>query len=107
MIKATKKWLFLKISSLIMVPLMFWFLVNFVSLYNSSYNEVLAFLSSQPSKLFFSLFLVSIFFYSALSISEVFEDYIKDEKIKNVANKSLYLSAIVLPLITIITLLSL
>ncbi len=53
MIKATKKWLFLKISSLIMVPLMFWFLVNFVSLYDSSYNEVLEFLSSQPSKLFF------------------------------------------------------
>ncbi len=62
MIKATKKWLFLKVSSLIMVPLMFWFLLNFVSLHDSSYNEVLAFLSSQPSKLFFSLFLVSIFF---------------------------------------------
>ena len=65
MIKATKKWLFLKISSLIMVPLMLWFLLNFASLYDSSYNEILAFLSSQPSKLFFSLFLVSMFFYSS------------------------------------------
>ena len=69
MIKATKKWLFLKISSLVMVPLMLWFLLNFVSLFDSNYGEVLAFLSSQPSKLFFSLFLVSMFFYSALSIS--------------------------------------
>ena len=48
---------------------------NFVSLYDSSYVEVLAFLSSQPSKLFFSLFLISMFFYSALSISEVFEQF--------------------------------
>ena len=107
MIKATKKWLFLKISSLVMVPLMLWFLLNFVSLFDSNYGEVLAFLSSQPSKLFFSLFLISMFFYSALSISEVFEDYIADDKIKNVANRLLFISAIIIPLLTIIILLNL
>ena len=37
-----------------------------------------------------------------LSISEVFEDYIKNYKIKNVANRILYASAVVIPLITII-----
>ena len=46
--------------------------------------------------------LVFAYFFSALSISEVFEDYIQDEKIKNVANKLLYTSAVVIPLITII-----
>ena len=102
MIKATKKWLFLKISSLIMVPLMFWFLVNFVSLYDSTYTEVLEFLSSQPSKLFFSLFLVSIFFYSALSISEVFEDYIHVESTKKLLNIGVFLSSLIIPLFTII-----
>ena len=33
--------------------------------------------------------LVFAYFFSALSISEVFEDYIQDEKIKNAANKAL------------------
>jgi len=28
---ATKKWIFLKISSLILIPLMFWFILNFIS----------------------------------------------------------------------------
>ena len=65
------------------------------------------FFSSQPSKFLFSLTLIFAYFFSALSISEVFEDYIKDEKIKNVANKLLYLSAIVLPLLTIIAVLNL
>ena len=102
MIKATKKWLFLKISSLIMVPLMLWFLVNFVSLYDSSYNEILAFLSSQPSKLLFSLFLVSMFFYSALSISEVFDDYIHVESTKKLLNIGVFLSSLIIPLFTII-----
>jgi succinate dehydrogenase / fumarate reductase membrane anchor subunit len=37
-----------------------------------------------------------------LSISEVFEDYMGNDKIKNVANKLLYASAVVIPLITII-----
>jgi succinate dehydrogenase / fumarate reductase membrane anchor subunit len=46
--------------------------------------------------------LIFAYFFSALSISEVFEDYIEDEKIKNAANKSLNIFAIVFPLIIII-----
>ena len=47
-------------------------------------------------------FIINAYFFSALSISEVFEDYIEDDKIKSVANKLLYTSAVVIPLITII-----
>ena len=43
-------------------------------------------------------------FHSALSISEIFEDYMQDEKMKNVANKILIVSAIIIPILTIITL---
>ena len=98
----TKKWLFLKISSLILIPLMFWFIINFVSFYDKNYQEIAKFLISQPSKFFTSLFLVFAYFFSALSISEVFEDYINDEKIKNAAIKALNFFAIFIPLITII-----
>ena len=103
----TKKWLFLKISSLILIPLMFWFIINFVSFYDKDYSEIITFLSSQFSKFFISLFLIFAYFFSALSISEVFEDYIHDEKIKNAANKTLNIFAILLPLLTIIVLLNL
>ena len=47
-------------------------------------------------------FIINAYFFSALSISEVFEDYITNDKIKNVANKLLYASAVVIPSITII-----
>tara|TARA_E500000178_G_C16787959_1_gene646677 strand:+ start:402 stop:728 length:327 start_codon:yes stop_codon:yes gene_type:complete len=99
---STKKWLFTKISSLILMPLMIWFLINFVSIYDKEYAEILLFFSQQPSKLLFSIFIIFAFFYSALTISEIFEDYIHNNKIKNVANKTLYLFAIVVPLITIL-----
>ena len=99
---STKKWLFTKISSFILIPLMAWFLLKFVSIYDKEYSEILIFFSEQPSKILFSIFIVIAFFFSALTISEIFEDYLHDEKIKNVANKALNLFAIVIPLLTIL-----
>ena len=99
---STKKWLFLKCSSLILIPLMIWFIINLVSIYQADYKEVINFFTQQPSKILFSLFVVFAYFFSALTISEIFEDYINDEKIKNVANKLLYIFAILIPLLTII-----
>ena len=101
MISATKKWIFLKASSVVLIPLMLWFLINLVSFYDKSYEEVLIFFTDQPTKFIFSLFIIFSYFYSALSISEVFEDYIENEKLKNVANKLLYLSAIIIPISTL------
>ena len=98
----TKKWLFLKVCSAILIPLMTWFAISLSSIYDKSYIEVLTFISSQPSKLLFSTFLIFAYVFSALSISEVFEDYIEDKNIKNAANKTLNIFAIVFPLIIII-----
>ena len=102
MINATKKWIFLKISSASLVPLMLWFILNFIKIYDQDYLNFVSFFSDPLTKFLFSIFIVNAYFFSALSISEVFEDYIKEDKIKNVANRLLYISAVVIPLITII-----
>ena len=102
MINATKKWIFLKISSALLVPLMLWFILNFIKIYDQDYINFVSFFSNSLTKFLFSIFIVNAYFFSALSISEVFEDYIKEDKIKNVANRLLYISAVVIPLITII-----
>ena len=86
---------------------MLWFAINLAFIYDKGFEKVLIFVSSQPSKLLISLFLIFAYFFSALSISEVFEDYIEDEKIKNAANKSLNIFAIVFPLLIIILVFSL
>ena len=98
----TKKWLLMRVSSVVLIPLMTWFILNLVSVFNKDYVDIVNFFSNQPSKILVSLLLVFAYFFSALSISEVFEDYIQDEKIKNVANKILNIFAIITPLITII-----
>ena len=104
---ATKKWIFLKISSVILLPLMFWFIVNFIAIYDNNYLEIVKFFTNSNFKFLFSFFIIFAYFFSALNISEVFEDYIGDDKIKNVANRLLFISAIIIPILTIIFLFNL
>ena len=102
MIIATKKWIFLKISGALLIPLMLWFTLNLIAIYDKGYLDLINFFTNSSSKFLFSLFIIDAYFFSALSISEVFEDYIQNEQIKNVANKLLYASAVAIPVITII-----
>ena len=102
MISATRKWIFLKVSGALLVPLMIWFILNLIMIYDEEYLKLIDFFTKPFSKFLFSIFIINSYFFSALSISEVFEDYIKNDKIKSVANKLLYASAVAIPLITII-----
>ena len=102
MISATKKWIFLKLSGATLIPLMLWFVLNLNTIYDQEYIDIVNFFTNSLSKFLFIIFIINAYFFSALSISEVFEDYIANDKIKNVANKLLYVSAVVIPLITII-----
>ena len=107
MISATKKWIFSRISGALLIPLMTWFILNFTMIYDNEYINLIDFFTKPLFKFLFSIFIINAYFFSALSISEVFEDYIKNDKIKSVANKLLYASAVVIPLITIILISSL
>ena len=61
---STKKWVFLKISSLILVPMMLWFMINLSYIYDKDYYTILTFFSSQPSKLLFSFLLIFAYFHA-------------------------------------------
>jgi len=102
MIKSTRKWLTIKISSGLLIPFMVWFIINFVSLFDANSSQLIEFLSNVSTKIIFSLFLVLAFTFFTLTISEVFEDYIANLKLKNVANRSLLAFSIVISLLLII-----
>ena len=105
LMKASRKWIFQRVSALITAPLIVWFLLSLISLSTSDYNSVVIFFSKP---LFLSLtviLLITGFFHAKIGLSEIFEDYIQDEKIKNVANLLSFLLSIIVPSITIILLL--
>ena len=99
---STKKWLILKLSSTILMPLMLWFIVNFVSIYDSDYSSLIIFFSKTSTIVLFSMFIIVAFSFFSLTVSEIFEDYIHNNKIKSVATKTLNIFAIMMPLITIL-----
>ena len=101
---STRKWLTIKIASGILIPLMFWFIINFVSIFDSNHSQLINFFSSTTVKILFSLFLIVAFTFFLLTISEIFEDYISEEKLKGVANKLTFFFGIAIPLFTIICL---
>ncbi len=100
----TKKWLVIKLTSGILIPLMIWFIINFVSIFDSNHSQLINFFSNTTAKVLFSLFLIAAFTFFLLTISEIFEDYISEEKLKSVANKLIFLFGIAISLFTIICL---
>ena len=77
---STRKWLTIKVASGILIPFMFWFIINFVSIFDSNHSQLIEFFSQTNTKVLFSLFLVLAFIFFSLTISEIFEDYISGEK---------------------------
>ena len=105
LMKASRKWIFQRVSALIVTPLIIWFLISLISLSTGDYNSVINFFS-KPLFLFLTIILlITGFFHAKIGLSEIFEDYIQDEKIKNVANLLTFLLSIIIPSITIILLL--
>ena len=103
--KASRKWLFQRISALIVTPLIIWFLVSLISLSTGDYDSVINFFSKPLFVSLTIILLVAGFFHAKIGLNEIYEDYIQDEKIKNVANLLTFLLSIVVPLVKIILLL--
>jgi len=102
---ASRKWILQRISALLVAPLIVWFCVSLISLSTSSYEEVMNFFGNPMFSWLTIILLVAGFFHAKIGLNEIFEDYIENEKIKNVANLLTFLLTIIVPLITIILLL--
>ena len=102
MIRATKKWLSIKITSGILIPFMVWFILNLVGILDANSSQFILFLESFPTKIIFTFFLIFASIFYTLTISEVFEDYISNFKLKNAANRLLVFFSIIVTFILII-----
>ena len=100
----TRKWMLHRVSAIILAPLFVWFYFSLISLSIKNYQEAIYFFT-QPlfTILTIALFFVG-FFHAKISLNEIFEDYIHNKKIKDVANILTLIFSIILPVITLILL---
>ena len=100
----TRKWILHRISAIILAPLYVWLYFSFVSLSSKNYPEVTYFFKNPLFEILtITLFFVG-FFHAKISLSEIFEDYIHNQKIKDVANILTLILSIIIPVITLILL---
>ena len=103
--KETRKWILHRLSAIILAPLYVWFYFSLIILSTKNYSEAVYFFENPLFKILTIMVFFVGFFHAKISLNEIFEDYIHDEKIKNVANLLTLLLSIIIPLITIILLL--
>ena len=103
--KASRKWIMQRASALIVAPLIVWFLLSLITLSTGDYNSVINFFSKPLFLILTIILLITGFFHAKIGLSEIVEDYIQNENIKNAVNLLGLLLSIIIPSITIILLL--
>ena len=105
--KASRKWIIQRATALLIIPIMGWFVINFISIYDEDYFEVMNFFSSDKSKTIIPILIIISFVHIILGLKEVYQDYIQEEKIKSIANKITNVLGVTIPAITIFILFNL
>ena len=97
--KETRKWILHRVTAIILAPLYVWFYFSLVSLSAKNYTEAIYFFTNPLFKILTILLFFVSFIHIRISLGEIFEDYIHDKKIKDVANILAVISSIIIPLI--------
>ena len=101
---ATRKWIFHRVSAVILAPLFTWFYFSLILLSEKNYQEAVYFFENPLFKiLIIALFFIG-FFHAKISLNEIFNDYIHNKKIKDVANILTLILSIIIPVIILILL---
>ena len=101
---ALNKWIIQRVSAVVLMPLLLFFLYSLVDLVNKDYTGALDFFDNYFSIIIFTLFLILAGLHLKLGLSEIIEDYIQDERLKGVLNKIIMLYSAVLPVVGIVSL---
>jgi len=100
----TRKWMLHRVSAIILAPLFVWFYFSLISLSENNYQEATYFFENPLFKILTITLFFMGFFHAKISLSEIFEDYIHNKKIKDAANLLSSILSIIIPIITLILL---
>ena len=100
----TRKWILHRISATILAPLYVWLYFSLISLSTENYSEAIYFFKNPLFVILTIMVFFVGFFHAKISLNEIFEDYIHNQKIKDVANIFTLIFSIIIPVIILILL---
>ena len=98
----TRQWILHRISAIILAPLYVWLYFSLISLSTKNYLEAIYFFKNHLFAILTIIVFFVAFFHAKISLSEIFEDYIHNKKIKNVANLLVTILSIIIPVTILI-----
>ena len=99
---ATRKWILHRISAIILAPLYVWLYFSLILLSTKNYSEAIYFFKTPLFGILTIVVFFVGFFHAKISLGEIFEDYIHNKKIKNVANLLVTILSIITPVTILI-----
>ena len=102
--KETRKWILHRVSAIILAPLYVYLYFSLILLSTKNYSEAIYFFKNPLFEILTIIVFFVGFFHAKISLSEIFEDYIHNQKIKDVANILALIFSIIIPLIILILL---
>jgi len=101
---ALNKWMIQRITAVILLPLLLFFLYSLINLVNQDYTGALDFFDNYLPIIIFTLFLIFAGLHFKLGLNEIIEDYVQDERLKSILNRVITLYSAILPVIGFISL---
>ena len=80
--KYSTTWIMQRVTALLLVPLLFWFIYHCISFQNLSYEEIVNFFSSFINSFLFLVLMVTMLIHSQLGCETIIEDYIASRNYK-------------------------
>ena len=95
----TRKWILHRVSAIILTPLYVWLYFSLISLSTKNYSEAIYFFKNPLFEILTIIVFFVGFFHAKISLNEIFEDYIHNKRIKDVANILALILSIIIPII--------
>ena len=98
----TRQWILHRISGIILAPLYVWLYFSLILLSTKNYSEAIYFFKNPLFGILTIVVFFVGFFHAKISLNEIFEDYIHNKKIKDVANLLVSIFSIIISIIILV-----
>ena len=100
MISSKLHWLAQRVSAVVLIPLIIWFIYFYLKIFNLPYDEILYFFKSPINSLLFLLTILSMIYHGYLGMIIIVEDYINSLNLRKMI--FIFINCLSIALITIL-----
>ena len=83
------KWIMQRLTAVILIPLTFWFVYQFVLLSNYEYDQIKAFFFSKINASLFFILIIAMLYHAKLGNETIVDDYVTSVNLKKVTKLSI------------------